>query len=344
MTIRARLVASARLPGAEGRHHPPDLEGRRVLLVDGDVLAVYDLEELFRGRAEPAAAFPFPWPGWTRGGHSVSPDGAFAVLSGQRSVRAVTAGGGTLWEHRHPCWDAEDGHPHADDAQVCPGTESGFCRITADGSAVWAHVPHGGDEAEGEEWLVLDAGTGTVLARAALDTVASGSEHLAHPDGLHMGLSVGEGEDRAPVFWGRWDGVELTVRLLDDGRYLADARADAFLTVAHEGDDIVLHRFPDGGGTARLPAGTVPPHAPGAHPYWDFGCGHVDADHVIASTAGCDRGLGPERHWLLDAATLIRRSDPVAYPGDVTGPPRPLGDGTWLTWNDGRLLRWEIDT
>ncbi|MFD0431234.1 hypothetical protein ACFQ60_39955 [Streptomyces zhihengii] len=97
----------------------------------------------------------------------MSPDGTFAVFSGQRAVRAVARDGRTLWEHPHACWGPELGHPHTGDAQqVCRGSEHGSCRVSDDGRFVWAHVvadPEG--DADPEYWVVLDARDGRETGR-----------------------------------------------------------------------------------------------------------------------------------------------------------------------------------
>ncbi|MFC7513116.1 hypothetical protein ACFQV4_35840 [Streptomyces thermocarboxydus] len=138
MSITAQLRDSVRLPGGRELVSGFALEDRRddpyrALLRNGHELEVYDLRELFSGSARRRPSF-LPWPRWDQGVHSVSPDGTFAVFSGQRSVRAMGADGKTLWEYRHSCWGPELDHPHTGDEQeVCRGSEHGSCRISDDG-------------------------------------------------------------------------------------------------------------------------------------------------------------------------------------------------------------------
>ncbi|MFD9130702.1 hypothetical protein [Kitasatospora sp. NPDC059571] len=351
MAITARLKDSVRLPGAGALVDGFAFEGRadgsiRGLLRNGHTLEVHDLDEVFTGERAPFAVFPLPWPGWEGGVHSMSPDGTFAVFSGQRAVRAVGAGGETLWEYRHGCWGPELGHPHTGDPrEVCRGSEHGSCRVSDDGRLVWAHVvvqPEPDDWAEC--WVVLDARDGRELARLPLDSAASGSHHLSHPDGVHMGLCIGMGQDGILLHWARWDGTALTGWDLNEGmdRILVDVHPGqpGFLTVEHSGFDLQLHAL-DGTVLAEAapgPAGDTEPLC------WEYGCGFVDADTVIATAVGPDEDgdRGRVRHWLLDAHTL-RIHGPVEYPaGPVDRDMRPLGDGTWLTFDDatGRLNRW----
>lgn len=60
-----------------------------------------------------------------------------------------------------------------------------------------------------DHWLVLDSGDGSVLPETSIDAVGVGAEHFRHPDGVHVGLSVGEGQDGALVFWGRIEHGQL---------------------------------------------------------------------------------------------------------------------------------------
>ncbi|MEV0807790.1 hypothetical protein [Micromonospora sp. NPDC050200] len=144
----------------------------------------------------------------------MSPTFDLAVFSGQHALHAVDAAGALRWRVRHACWGSPcssfhdsyeeyagiDGHRHPD---------WGSCRISADGSTVWAHVrtplPDDVEPKPDEEWLVLDTLDGRVLGRASTDNAAAGSHHVPHPDPGQMGLSVGEGQDGVPLRWGRWD-------------------------------------------------------------------------------------------------------------------------------------------
>jgi hypothetical protein len=351
MSITAQLRDSVRLPGGGALVNGFAWESReggpcRALLRNGNELEVYDLRELFMGEHAPTLVFPLPWPRWDQGVHSVSPDGRFAVFSGQRAVRAVGADGKTLWEYRHGCWGPEVGHPHTGDEQeVCRGLEHGSCRVSDDGRLVWAHVVAEPEPENWQErWVVLDARDGRELAWLPLESAAAGSNHLSHPDGVHMGLCIGMGQDGILLHWARWDGEKLTGWDVNEGldRILTDVHPGhpGFLTVEHYGADLRLHAL-DGTVTAER----EPEPADGGdedETYWDYGCGFVDADTVIASTADSDRCPERARHWLLDAHTLRIRGV-VTYPtGPVDGDVRPLGDGTWLTYDDRSetLHRW----
>ncbi|MEV6104921.1 hypothetical protein AB0M28_09425 [Streptomyces sp. NPDC051940] len=364
----ARPAGSARVDAVGGGKAAVTVEVRRdvrqVLARDGERLAVYDLDAAFAGDASPRTVIPFPWPGWRFGEHSADPAGRFVALSGQRSVRVVDGDGATRWEFRHPCWDAQVGHD-CDPGGVCGGHESGSCRVSDDGRFVWAHVPAPAGLHEGgafEEWVVLDAADGTLLARTPVQSAAQGSSHLSHPDGLRMGLSIGEGQDGSLLYWARWDGEQLTVRDLNDGDLiLLDTHPahDGFLTLTHDQDEIALHDAL-GERLATGPAESLPADGCDIEPFWDYYAGFVDAETVIASTVEYDENHdeyeeeheeheehedhgehGRPRHWLLDARTLRLRAR-VRYPRRISDSATALGDGTWLTYQDGVFERWRI--
>ncbi|MFE7189386.1 hypothetical protein [Kitasatospora sp. NPDC057541] len=349
VSITAHLRASVELPDGAALVNGFALERRgngprRALLRRGRELEVYDLDRLLAGDPAPAGVFPVPRPGWEDGGQSVSPDGSFAVFAGQRAVRAVARDGSTLWEHPHTCWGCGSNHPRtADEREPCPARAHGSCLVSDDGRLVWAHIASvSAAQHCREHWVVLDAEDGGELARLPLQSDSSGSFQLSHPDGAHVGLGIGMGQDGVLLHWARRDGAELSSwdvsQELD--RILADVHPGhpGFLTVEHGGADVRLHAL-DGTVLAEREPEQGEDEDP---PCWDHGCGFVDADTVIASTLDSDYDTDRARHWLLDARTLEIRGR-VDYPdGPVDSYVRPLGDGTWLTYDDKyrTLDRW----
>ncbi|MGW7658817.1 hypothetical protein [Streptomyces sp. NPDC054756] len=361
MSRPARLVASLDAPSpATGFESAPSLvsgPGARFLVQRDDThLTVRELAGW-----EPASTirFPAPWPPGF-GSWAVSPDAGLAVFAGRHALGAVDRSGRVRWELRHPCWAGCAGHPDASayvDDRNHRYSGSGSAAFAADGKVVWAHVPGpsaDGDEG-GEEWLVLDAADGTVLARTGTGTVAAGSVHVPHPDPGQMGLTIGEGQDGSPLRWGRWDGRELTVDTFggEDRVLLAvSPSGDRLLTVTHDQDTLAVHRTADGSVTAALDADAIPPHPAAAEEdaeddearaFFDYEGGFVDEDTVVAGTVESDEESGPGRHWLADPASP-RPPDRIAYPVEVSGPPRALGDGTWYTASaaGSALLVWTL--
>ncbi|MFE0422813.1 hypothetical protein [Streptomyces sp. NPDC058953] len=285
--------------------------------------------------ATPAAEvrFPAPWPR-ADASYAVSPTADLAVFAGPDAVWAVDRAGDAVWEVSHPARPSWSG-----------GGSVGFA---ADGKTVWVHVVAGGKE----EWLVVDPADGTVLARAETGTSAAGSVHVPHPDPGQMGLSIGEGQDGAPLRWGRWNGRTLTVDSYgaDDLVLLAVSPGGGLLlAVDHDQNTVTVHRAGDGSVVGGVPAAEVPAHpdadpadeADDPGPCFDYAGGFVDEDTALVGTVESDDEHGAGRHWLLDTArpALIGQ---LRYPLAISGYPQPLGDGTWCTASpeEGVLHHW----
>ncbi|WP_033820012.1 hypothetical protein [Kitasatospora sp. MBT63] len=345
--IEARPVAALDAPLPPGDAADPAvvvLGGRPVLVQRGDTeLVAVDLRQPDR-----TVRFPAPWPR-RYGTVALAPGLGLALFAGVHALRAVDPAGATRWEVRHACW--EDGCPdlHEEAAQYVgagshPYASKGSAVFSADGSVVWAHVrPTADADDDEEEWLVLDAADGRVLARAQTGTIAAGSEHVPHPDPRQMGLSVGEGQDGVPLRWGRWDGDTLTVGNLGRERVLlaVSPSGERMLTVTHYQETLAVHRAGEQEARSELDATDAVPSRPGdtgpaaaTDLRWDYYGGFLDEETVIAGTSESeqkdDEEYGGARHWLL-AAEPLRPAGRVAYPFPVSGPPHPLGDGTWAT-------------
>lgn len=231
---------------------------------------------------------------------------------------------------------------------VITDTRAGSVGFSSDGTLVWGHTrgPLASDHGRGaDQWLVIAFADGTVLARARTDTAAEGSHHVPHPDPAQMGLSIGEGQDGAPLRWGRWDGQTLDVHGFgDEDRVLlaVSPSGDRLLTVTHDQAAVALHRATDGTLEAELSADDVPRH-PAAESeqgetyeddemqaFFDYEGGFLDEHTVVVGTVESDEEFGSGRHWLVDAASM-RLTDQVAYPFEVSGLPHAPGDGTWYT-------------
>lgn len=277
------------------------------------------------GRLFEAAAFPAPWERWRWAPDAVAPDLSFAVFSGETAIRAVGRDGRTLWEHEHDCWG-------------CGDLESGSVIVSADGTRVWASAPSPHAESEwpydGDDWLVLDAASGDVVGMTRLDCAAAGSFHVLHPDGVHVGLSVGEGQDGSPSYWGRLDGDLIDFRLIggeDRDRALTAVSPSGkrYVTIAHEQYDLFIHDFGD---DAVLGSYEVDEEA---EELLGLEAGFVTEDVILA---GEDEG---DHHWLIEAPSGRLMGEAV-YPVPVSGTARPLGDGTWLTSGGDTIHRWRL--
>ncbi|MFC7644785.1 hypothetical protein ACFQX6_31920 [Streptosporangium lutulentum] len=269
MEIRAAPVGQARIrDAARWMGRPWAVEVRRgrpprLLRQEGALLTLHDLNRFFGAEASLIGTFTVPWPDGHAWEAAVSPDGDVGVFCGDDAVCAVTSSGAVLWEHR------------GRDLRR-PNENRSSCRFTDDGRHVWAMlVGEVGDGFYlGDEWLVLEADSGHVVSRETLDCAAVGGEHLPHPDGRHMGLGVGEGQDGAHVYWGRLEDGALRVWTHDDDhRILTDVHPDglSFLTYAPP-DEIAWHTFPGGALIRTLTAADAwGPVSGDDEPYWDAG-------------------------------------------------------------------------
>jgi hypothetical protein len=256
-----------------------------------------------------------------RGHHWVTSDLKLAALSERDRISMIDTEGRELWTATHHPWGNS-------------GTELGSCWISSDGRFVWATVPSSDGP---DEWCVLDAGDGRVLGKARLNCYAAGSDPIPHPDGIHIGLSVGEGQDGAEVYWGRWQGEPRVARLDARDRVLCAVRPDGrhYLATPHGSGSNVLtvHAFPGGDVRARLdPKGIL-----GNDDWFDFQAGYATNDVVLAGS------VEGQRHFALAADTLAA-IDEVAYPKNAAlGGISPTGRGTWLTsdYLTGRHHLWQ---
>ncbi|WP_141292697.1 hypothetical protein [Streptomyces gardneri] len=366
MSARARLRATVPALMPASRSGPPEiagLPGRRMLVQRNDEEVVAQpLDDAFVPRSGESVRFPAPWPRH-RGTWEVAPDASVTVFAGVHAVRAVEPSGATRWEVRHGCWygACREMHESYDEYADRPDhryPESGSVGFSADGKIVWAHVR--GPLPEGElnpdtvdEWLVVDAENGRVLARANAEAAAAGSVHLTHPtDPRQMGLSIGEGQDGAPLRWGRWDGKELTVDHLEGDLCLLSLSpsGDRLMTVSHDQDSLAVR---DSSGTVmealEWEAEAVIPRHPEAASAdedddddddemlvcWDWAGGFLDESTLVASTAESDDEWGQGRHWLIDTAGAAGFV-PITYPSPVSCEPTALGNGTWSTVSESR--------
>ncbi|WP_330458459.1 hypothetical protein OIB37_17070 [Streptomyces sp. NBC_00820] len=370
MSVRARLCATVPAPLPPGKGDVPELcglPGRRLLVQRGDdVLVVQPLDDDFTPAGE-RVRVPAPWPR-RRGEWAVAPDAGLAVFAGVHAVRAVEPSGATRWEVRHGCWygacremhTSYDEYADRDDHRHPKRGSAGF---SADGKFVWAHVrgplPTGELSPQAhDEWLLLDAGDGRVLARADARSAAEGSFHLPHPaDPARMWLTIGEGQDGSPLRGGRWDGQALAVEYVDGDLALMSVSpsGERLMTVTHDQDALAVS---DGRGLVldglEWDAHAVVPLHPEAEPdndeagaFWDWAGGFLDETTLICSTVESDEEWGEGRHWVVDtsggaAGTPVR----VDYPVPVgTQAAVALGDGHWCTPTESgdALLVWALN-
>ena len=321
---------------------------------DGELIAC-PMSGSFQVQAAEAIRFPAPWPRH-RGNWAVPPDMAQAVFAGVHALRAVDPSGALQWEIRHGCWEGACLEVHESYQEYAKSPDHrypkrGSVGFSSDGKLLWAHVPgplpgENPDSDFFEKWLVLNAADGRVLARADAMAASEGSHHLPHTtDPNQMGLSIGEGQDGAPVRWGRWDGENLAVEYIDDDVALLSVSPSGewLMSVSHDQDTLAIRRTYGGPApdSLDLDCATVVDEASA---YWDWAGGFISETTVIGSTVESDTRRNEEgRHWLIDNLGTHPVTQ-VIYPSPVFGKPAAIGGGAWYTMPETRdaLQIWRL--
>ena len=242
------------------------------------------------------------------------------VVSCQARVALVDRAGSTAWEVSHPGWGGD--------------SERGSAWFSADGQHVWAHVP---TERDPDEWLLLDAASGAVTGRSRLRCYSAGSDPIRHPDGQHLGLSVGEGQDGSETYFGHVQAGEPVVERFDDrSRVLAGFSQDGrfFLTTPHNTGAVSVHRFPDGAVVARLePDAVVRPDEE-----FNFFGGFVDLDRVVLTSANGD-------DIFLAHAPSLTHAEAMRLPNRRADNLLVAISGGFLTsdWTTGETIIWQLN-
>ena len=286
-------------------------------LLDGGIHAYTPAAE---GPLEPVAVFPVPEDARA---HSVTADATRVVYATLHAIVCIDREGTELWRY-----------------DLLPAPSGSFvhdpdCAFSSDGAQVWVYRPDAvSDRHPVDRWVVLDACSGEVEAEADLHTAGHGATHFMHPDGDHVLLDVGEGQDGLAIFEGTLtkNGLEVHRHPWDD-RCLAGISPDGstFMTVEHHQADIAFHRHPGGDTILKLTTDAfVSDYA------WFEWTGGFLAPETAVVVVIVDPLDGPERHhhYLLDVPSgdVLGRFDAQARDSlDVEA----LGDGTWLT-SDGR--------
>ncbi|GAA3928845.1 hypothetical protein GCM10023085_07730 [Actinomadura viridis] len=284
---------------------------------------------------EPVVVFPTPA---KPSAHAAAPDLERAVYTTGEELVCVARDGRPMWR------SAFDAAPE----QYMNGRAD--CAFSLDGEVVWLYRPDLAMRGHGhlDQWLAFDAATGAVLGQVELGSAGHGAHHLVHPDGEHVLLSVGQGQDGSRVYRARLEGGGITMAEYDwDGATLYDLSPDGgrMMTVRETPgsllEELVFSAFPDG--TEEI---VVPSEAFGydEETYETFfigwTVGYLDAGTAIVSVHG-ERAV-PEDTAADDPLDLDFYENHLVDTGSgrVLGPLAPefltlegivpLGDRSWL--------------
>ncbi|GAA1189767.1 hypothetical protein F4556_006708 [Kitasatospora gansuensis] len=316
----------ASLPGMASSPHPLRFVTR---LVDGHICA-YDLTADAWGVLSPVVSFQ-PSPDDSVVDHAVSSDFQHAYYATLNAVVCVSADGAEVW--RSPLDPASDQ----------PFGHRPNCLLSVDERVVWVYRPDAMAERDRpDQWAALDAGTGTVLAQADLQTVGHGGEQLPHPTSGQVLLNVGEGQDGSVIYRASLTGarIDLTEYPWVDRCLIAlSPDGHQFMTVDHGQADIALHSYPDGEVAFSLTVDAFG-HDPD-EVYLEWSGGYLTRDTVVVTLLGeTEDEQEWFRHYRVDVPSgqVLGEFDAHSEnPYDI----HPLGDGSWLTADpSGHPMRW----
>ncbi|MDI2127980.1 hypothetical protein [Yinghuangia seranimata] len=310
--MRPHLAAQTSLPPLWSLDRVPGASAWLAHTEDGELLVLDDSLATVR-----RIALPSDW----KGGHAVAPDLSFVAASGPDRVCVLDMTGRQIWSHPHADWEFE---------------ESGSCVVSTDARAVWAVLR----TEEADVCALFDAKDGTVRRSAALPAQTVGSELLPHPDGIHVGVASGHGDDAYRIFLVASDGTGPARELpaSEEPRILIDIQPGSglMLTTPYGDGPLALLRSPDGGIVAARQPGTL---LPGDDEVFDFYAGFLGPDRVLAASSD-------QRHLVFSVPDL-RPVAEIEYP-DTTERAWLVvrHDGTWVTADpDTGLVRlWRAET
>jgi hypothetical protein len=314
--------------------------GRFLAVPDGGRFVMYERAAVLAGAAEPVRSFSVP----AGARAALHPSGAFAVAATRSAVRAIDPDGVPRWELPHDPW-------HVDQRRSTLCTPA----VSPDGrwvSMVLPRLAHSTDERpilmtdDGSRWqsdrvVLIDAASGAAHPVRTVFGTSSTTTQLWHPDSTHVLLSCW-------MAWYSWTMYRLTVdgpRLEggltyregtawgpDAGTTLSVRRAE-HMALDMDVDNVAVHAFPSGDELHLIDLAGIGGD-PETHEL-DTAV-RIDEVHVLVSLEDRVR-----THRLLSWPTLEPLGE-LAYPAPVTSAPVPLGDGTWLTVDNGQLRRWSL--
>ncbi|MFB7833733.1 hypothetical protein [Streptomyces sp. NPDC056056] len=326
--VPAELTATQALPGlgsAAGRLDSFLVRGGAHWIVARDGARV----EAGRLSADASTVFDIRhgWllPGPDRAYATPVPGGGLAV-SGVDSVTLHEADGSIRWAFPHPAW---------------PSGAHGACVPDPTGTALLAVVRPALDTDPSEVLLTLDLATGTVLATAELPT-RWGTYEFQQPLGpaaaqeVLLNAAQGQEEAYSLLVTATREHLEITqVGGYDEPFTGSSLPSGTFLTLAVGGEQLTRYDTPDRSGRVAKAAVVLPDEL-----VFMGQPGFLDEERILAPV-GEDPWEEECRHVLLGADDLRLRAEVTYPPGTgVTARTLPLGDGTWLTFDDDTVRRW----
>ncbi|WP_157535032.1 hypothetical protein [Nocardia inohanensis] len=318
------------------------LPDARIAVRTAGLLRVFDREDLF----EDDAAEPISELRLGEGEHATPLAGNGFVIAGTDSVRAT--GGGARWRLAHDPWHGSGG-------------AIGNPAVSADGALVSVLLPNlsrgypGGRAWLADDVAVLDAATGKVIKRAAVQGTSQRVVQCWHPERARLAVATWAAWGGWMTWWGlpggggfRFTGGaedRLPVGFLPGTDRLVTRRwADSPIDAEDDYEELTIHDVVTGEETAGFDTTELNENAC-EDDFPDDAA--VTADRVLTVVRPQElhggQGRGIHVHWLLDTEALA----PVGrlhYPIPAGESVIALGDGSWLTRHGGELHRWRLAT
>ncbi|MGP4022617.1 hypothetical protein [Actinomadura sp. 3N407] len=296
-------------------------------------VVAYDLSGLVVNAGLLDRAAVFPAEGEPRG-HAASPDLECAVYTTGEALVCVGRDGASRWRSDFGAAPKQYMNGRAD------------CAFSLDGDVVWLYRPDLAMKGRGhvDQWLAFDTATGRVLDQVELGSMGHGAQHFVHPDGRHILLDVGEGQEGSRVYRARIEDGKIAMAeypwdatlydLSPDGSRMTTVR-DTPGTLLQE---LVFRTCPDGEEDVIVSSEELG-YDEEEHETFFIGwiVGHLDAVTAIVSVHGeradpeMDESLTDFHHNHLVDTRTGRVLDPLPSEFVTREDIVPLGDRSWLT-------------
>jgi hypothetical protein len=259
--------------------------------------------------------------------HAAAPDLNRAVFTTCNKAICIGQDGGMLWRYEF--------EPHT--TQDFPRTA---CIFSLDGTWVWLYRPDAMTSRGPDLLVVLRADTGEVVARAELDSVGQGAELVQHPDGRHVMLDVGEGQDGVKLFLAALTdgGIDLRSYGWDD-QVLVDIAPGGwfFMTIDDCRSDVAFRAFPSGEVVLHLPITAFGYEDDDS--LMDWNGGFLSPDIAVVTITGELDNKSWHHHYKVNLRTGKPLDRFEAHSRDSYDL-KTLGDGTWIVSDlDGNPIR-----
>ena len=266
--------------------------------------------------------------------HDAAPHLGLAVYATRNSVVCIGPDGDLLWRYEL--------EPHS---TVLHGHRPD-CVFSLDGTTVCVYRPDAmANRTDNDKWVMLSADAGEVVAELSLETVGHGGRHVLHPDGRHILLDVGEGQDGSKLFRATVIGEHFDFDMYEfEDRVLIDVGPDGqyFMTVGQLQVDVTIHGFPNGKAVLRLTLedlGYEYDDDNEDEPQMDYIGGFLNSDVAVVVVSGQNNNEEWRHYHQVDlrTGTALGRFEAHSQEGYDF---EPLGDGTWITSGpDGKPFR-----